>query len=152
MPDDALCKAKVGLLFLQDCGGAAIAKCAACSRAVCRQHRVDSLTGSGHLCPECAAQKQTGKKDPMAAGLVDEKAAQKAGLTEEDSTTPSSVQRVFRRTRYYDDYGYRPYYTGYHHFYSDRDYRTFDDRQPEVVEPVAGVEADIVDMQEAMES
>lgn len=127
MRDDTQCRAKVGLLFLRDCGGVAVDKCAVCGRALCKQHRVDAVTGSGYWCPECAAQKSDANVDEP------------------------SVARVRNRTSYYHDYHYIPYYSGMHRFYSDRDYRTFDDREQVTVDP-EDVAADGGDFTDAMES
>jgi hypothetical protein len=59
--------------------------------------------GKGTACPECAAQYPRLRARSAAA------------------------HRVVARQRYYDDCDYSPFYMGTVHYYSDRDYRVFDD-------------------------
>jgi hypothetical protein len=98
------CHARVGLLVLRDCGRPGVASCHLCGRSLCLAHQV--LTEQGPTCPDCVGQQE-----------------QFGGAPTEAAATARS------RNQYYDSYGYTPFYTGSSHYYSDRDYRTFD-RQP----------------------
>lgn len=106
--DSQVCMAKVGLLFLRDCGSMMMNNCVACGRPVCRRHSIES--GEGIVCPECAAPKKNLHADPAAS---------------------QSAQRQ----SYYNRYDYYPYYYGHTYFYSDNDYRTFDNEEPTHVDP-----------------
>jgi len=103
MPDETsygICHARVGLLVLRDCGEPAVANCRQCGRSLCGAHQV--LTEDGPTCPECIAR-------------------------QEQFGTPTDAATAARsRNRYYDRYGYDPFYTGSSHYYSDHDYRTLD--------------------------
>jgi len=93
------CLAKVGLLFLRDCGEPVHKHCKACGRPVCKKHAEVGDDGK-LLCAEC---------NGAAGGMGNE----------------SSFAR--ERNGYYDRFGYVPYYYGRSRYYSDRDYRSFDD-------------------------
>jgi hypothetical protein len=110
--DPGVCRAKKGLLFLQDCGEPAIARCERCSRPICGMHQV--LTRTIVCCPECAA--GMGQTEPAAAGPAANQPANPA------------VEAVRRRQVYYSGYGYHPYYYGHHVYYSDSDYHVFDEK------------------------
>ena len=97
--DNRSCKAKVGLLFLRDCGGVVQTNCVLCKRPICRNHCVESEQGI--VCPECGASLKHTADDPR-------------------------VDKATRRNRYYRDYGYSPFYYGSYHYYSDMDYQTFE--------------------------
>ncbi len=107
------CMAKVGLLFLKDCGMEVRNLCKGCGRPICLDHSV--TTEQGVLCPECAANTTQRGQQGM--------------------NSNRGVRSSLDRGRYYDAYGYAPYYYGYAHYYSDRDYRTFDGNEPESVAP-----------------
>lgn len=123
--DSQTCKAKVGLLFLRDCGSIVKNNCSTCGRPVCKKHSIDSEKGV--LCPECAAQ---AKNIPKSAAL--------------NSTR--------RRNDYYNGYGYSPYYYGYNRYYSDSDYRTFDESKEVYEEPPSGPSDRFDDSDDYMES
>lgn len=106
--DAQTCKAKRGLLFLTDCGNVVKDNCTACGRPVCREHCIESEKGS--LCLECAASDEKLKAKPK-------------------------VRMAERRRTYYSTYRYLPYYYGYSHYYSDSDFRTFDDNEMVSFEP-----------------
>ena len=97
-----ICQAKKGLIFLRDCGAPAISQCRLCGRPVCENHQI--VDEMGGLCPEC-------------------------GVKEENVADPSEsrLSRYRSRNDYYDRYHYYPVYYGHSHYFSDRDYRTFDD-------------------------
>jgi hypothetical protein len=97
------CHARVGLLVLRDCGKPAVASCHLCGRALCEAHQV--LTEEGPTCPDCVA------------------------MRGEFHTPTDEVAAARTRRHYYNDYGYTPHYAGNTHFYSDTDYRTFDQQQ-----------------------
>ncbi|MEW5725264.1 MAG: hypothetical protein AB1896_19275 [Thermodesulfobacteriota bacterium] len=105
------CQAKKGLLFLRDCGAPALAQCHLCGRPVCEAHQV--LSEKGPQCPECAAQSQPGDILTRSAGRGD------------------ATSRAWLRGDYYDRYHYLPWYFGHASYYSDRDYRTFDEARSE---------------------
>ncbi len=94
------CRAKVGLLFLRDCGRIPKTECSNCGRPVCSEHKIKA--DEGYLCPECGSKNRKTARNGAAASSR-------------------------HRRGYYDRHGYSPYYYGHHHYYSDRDYRTFDD-------------------------
>lgn len=134
-----ICQAKKGLLFLRDCGAAATAACQKCGRPICPTHTVDLEPGP--TCPECVAEEQ--KNEPL--------------VEPGTKGVSSAVYRSRHRRHYYDNFHYVPFYYGYSHYYSDRDYRTFDET-PEVeaaslalAEMDEGV-ADFDDMDDFMES
>lgn len=106
--DSQTCMAKTGLLFLRDCGSMALNACSACGRPVCRKHSIEA--DSGIVCPECAAPKKNLRKDP-------------------------AVNQSAMRNSYYSRYDYMPYYYGHTYYYSDRDYRTFEDGEATHVDP-----------------
>jgi hypothetical protein len=103
-PDSSACHAKKGLLFLRDCGDPAVDACSLCGRPVCHIHRI--VDAQGVLCPECHGRDADDDDDDD---------------MDEDAPDKSRV-----RNRYYDRFNYTPYYYGDSHYYSDRDYRTFD--------------------------
>ncbi len=124
--DDQMCKAKVGLLFLRDCGSIVKDNCGQCGRPVCRDHLVKGE--SGFVCSECAAKTKGMSKKPNAVS-------------------------TFNRNRYYHSYGYSPWYFGHSHYYSDRDYQTFESTEMDYHEP--DTDMDMVDaavMDDYMES
>ena len=45
------------------------------------------------------------------------------------------MDRAGRRSDYYQSIGYRPHYYGRHAYFSDQDYRVFDERQVHHHEP-----------------
>ena len=119
------CKAKVGLLFLRDCGSMVKTNCTLCSRPICRAHSIDSEKGV--VCPECAAPSKKVKSN-------------------------SAVNNARIRNNYYSGYGYSPYYFGYNHYYSDSDYRTFDDSKEIYEGPPADTTDDFNDSDDYMDS
>ncbi len=133
-PGSANCKAKKGLLVLRDCGKTATAACSSCGIPVCSKHQV--VVSQGVTCPDCASR---------------------------DTTVPSKghVGRSRRRSRYYDNYRYDPYYYGhghYHsHYYSDHDHHSVSDRNEsisdaETVDDTAVAEVDSFDDFDDLES
>ncbi len=123
--DSQTCKAKIGLLFLRDCGSPVKTNCTICGRPVCRKHSVDSEKGV--VCPECAAPSKQIQNN-------------------------ASVNHARRRSGYYSGYGYSPYYYGHNRYYSDNDYQTFDDKTEVYEEPPPDVEDDFYDSDDHMES
>lgn len=112
--DPGACRAKKGLLFLHDCGEPAVARCERCARPICGMHQV--MTRTAVCCPECAAaqeQDEPVEKGPAEKGPVDKGPA---------------VEAVRRRRAYYSDYDYYPWYYGRHSYFSDNDYRVFDEK------------------------
>ncbi len=95
------CKVKCGLLFLHDCNKPVVAQCKACNRPVCKNHSVTYTMEI--ICPDCAAGKPELRKK-------------------------TTVNRVRRRNRYYNDWDYFPFYYGTHMYFSDHDYRSFEDQ------------------------
>ena len=135
------CLSKRGLLFLRDCGQLAVDNCHTCHRPVCSVHRMQDAEGT--ICPECFAR------------------AEKEQTPEKASSRPghSSLNRHVMRSRYYGRHSYLPFYYGHHHFYSDRDYRTFDETAGDeaAAAAAAAVEGqgdvdDIGDLDDFMES
>ncbi len=120
------CKSKVGLLFLRDCNRPVHGQCKKCNRPICKEHRI-KIEDQGAYCTECA------------------------NALEEDYDDPA-LYRTSRRYYYYDSYGYEPIYYGSHRYYSDHDYRTFDDRDEYVVDPDEGMAEDAAFGDEYMES
>ena len=113
---NAECRAKVGMLVLRDCRERARAVCDLCGRPVCNAHQ--SPCQQGIACPECAAEATTTEQQKAAAA--------------------PEVKKARRRRRWYRQRHYRPYYFGhrhgyYDHYYSDQDYRTFDDAERRTV-------------------
>lgn len=108
------CMAKIGLLFLRDCGNPMSRTCIACGRPICEEHAIG--TRQGTVCPDCAASEDALQNDPGARFTA-------------------------QRGRYYSRFGYIPYYYGSTYYYSDGDYRTFDGSQPQTVPPPAGAGA-----------
>jgi hypothetical protein len=104
--DLGTCRARKGLLFLHDCGEPAVARCERCARPVCGMHQV--MAQNAVCCPECAAALEDA--DPEAAG------------------GDPAVDAVRRRRAYYSDYDYHPWYYGRHSYFSDKDYRVFDEK------------------------
>lgn len=123
--DSQTCKAKIGLLFLRDCGSPVKTNCTLCGRPICRDHCIDSEKGV--VCPECGAGSKQVQKN-------------------------AHVENARMRNNYYSGYGYSPYYYGYHHYYSDNDYRTFDDRETVYEEPPTDSPDDFFDAEDHMES
>lgn len=99
-----VCQARVGLLFLRDCGRPALADCRFCGRPVCDEHQV--LSFEGVSCPECAAAR------------------------EDLDRLPTGGKQAKDRRRYYEENEYYPYYFGTSRYFSDGDYRTFDNPPP----------------------
>ena len=116
--EQGVCRAKVGLLFLRDCGEIATETCTVCGRAICRRHECD--TSRGTTCPECGAQ-------------------------DRNAQSKGSVQSVRRRRGWYGAHGYYPYYYGHHSYYSDGDYRAFDDDEMVEHEPASAEDAEAFD-------
>jgi DNA-directed RNA polymerase subunit RPC12/RpoP len=100
--DSQTCKVKTGLLFLRDCGSMVVNQCIKCGRPICRAHSIESEQGI--ICPECAA-------------------------PEKKYQNVSGVKSSAQRQELYNNHGYAPYYYGYYHYYSDNDYKTFDNRE-----------------------
>ncbi|MFH1092018.1 MAG: hypothetical protein V1742_10670 [Pseudomonadota bacterium] len=100
-----ICQAKKGLLFLRDCGAQAASSCHLCGRPICSQHTIQDAKGPE--CPDCVSKART------------EGGAQTV-------TRSGPLFRTSQRHHYYGRYGYLPFYFGHGHYYSDRDYRTFD--------------------------
>lgn len=120
-----ICQAKKGMLFLRDCGSAAIAQCHKCGRPVCTAHQL--MDGSQTICPDCFTQDDTIDHQP------------KPDVT--NRTAATTTRRYRTRSSYYSRYGYTPFYFGHSHYYSDRDYRTFDQAENESGETAAWEEA-----------
>ena len=99
------CKTKVGMLVLHDCDRPAVDNCTACGRPICKRHRVKRQ--GEVLCAECAEARDRYRED--------------------DSVLDSRTTWFAARRRYYSRYHYRPYYHGYHRYYSDEDFRAFDE-------------------------
>ena len=111
--DLGTCRCKVGLLFLHDCNEVAIDLCGRCGRPICAMHQV--VMPRATCCPECAAsQEPDAQGEPNAGAQTPEGSAQ--------------VDSVLRRRQYYHDYEYQPYYWGHHVYFSDNDYRVFDEK------------------------
>lgn len=112
------CRAKRGLLFLHDCGDAAVAGCHLCGRPVCMVHQ--TLDEVGTICPDCYVLQG---HDTTADGIDD--------------------RRPGWRERYYDKFGYTPLSMDF----DDEDYRSVEeetDAQP--IEGIAALskrEADV---------
>lgn len=123
--DSQTCKAKVGLLFLRDCGSIVKTNCVLCGKPICRKHSVE--TEKGVVCPECAAPSDKIKNS-------------------------RAVNNARQRSNFYSDYGYNPYYYGNNLYYSDNDYRTFDDTQTVYEEPPSDTGDDFFDNDDSMES
>ncbi len=101
------CRYKRGFLFLRDCAEPAVGACSICGRPICLAHQAPSTDGS-MACLECAATDQ--REDPLS-------------VNEETDNIES------RRTGIYSELAYEPSYDGHHRYYSDADFRTFDDQQ-----------------------
>ena len=101
----AICKVKIGLLFLRDCGNEVSGQCAACGRPVCTKHI--SEAEKGPVCPECA-------------------------IDNDWPDVTDSLKMVTKRRKYNLKYKYRPFYKskggGGSQVYSDWDYRIFEER------------------------
>ena len=120
-----ICQAKKGLLFLRDCGAAATAICRKCGRPICEKHQIREEEGL--LCPECLAHAEDAReRDEEQASAM-------------DRSGPGF--RAGRRRYYYDNYHYIPIYYGHYHYFSDHDYRTFDEGTLDDAAALAAVEA-----------
>ena len=113
------CKTKVGLLVLRDCDRPAVSTCMVCGRPVCKKHQVKRHHEV--LCVECAAG-QYGTQD---AGIRD----------------GGRVGWFTTRRHYYRRYHYYPYYYGRHRYYSDTDFRAFDEDEMEAHDAFDGADA-----------
>jgi hypothetical protein len=103
------CACKRGFLVLRDCGKAAVATCAECSRGVCAEH----MASESALCVDCAAKR---------AEAVPPRASDPADLG----------TRVAARQRhaYYTERDYHPFISGYPTpYYDTYDTRAFDDSE-----------------------
>ncbi|MBI5570462.1 MAG: hypothetical protein HY914_10995 [Desulfomonile tiedjei] len=109
-----ICHSKKGLLFLEDCGELAVDTCSLCARPVCAAHRV--VGPEGPVCPECYYRDQRDASDEDDDTEEDDLDA--------DTDAPLSYPD---RDQYYDKYDYQPVVTGSSHYFSDRDYRTFEE-------------------------
>jgi hypothetical protein len=101
------CVCKRGFLVLRDCGKAAVATCAECSRGVCGEHL------AGTLCVDCAAKRGEAvpAQPPDPAGLGSRLAAR-------------------QRHAYYTERDYHPFISGYPTpYYDTYDTRAFDDSE-----------------------
>ncbi|MBF0549809.1 MAG: hypothetical protein HQK60_04675 [Deltaproteobacteria bacterium] len=115
------CRSKKGLLFLRDCAELASAWCGRCGRPICSRHQmmVESLLA----CPECAAALE--KEGPQDS----EYTADWSEVSEPVADRPQDgVSEVQERNRFYVEFGYIPFFYGSHHYYSDSDFQTFDNR------------------------
>lgn len=123
--DSQTCKAKIGLLFLRDCGSMVINNCTTCGRPICKKHSIESEKGV--VCPECAAPSKNIKNN-------------------------SALNSTRRRNNYYSGYGYSPFYYGHNRYYSDNDYRTFDDSKEVYEEPPTDISDNFNDTDDYMDS
>ena len=134
--DGGICHSKKGLLFLQDCGELAVDTCSLCARPICAMHRM--VGSEGPVCPECYYRDQRDTSDDDDTEDDDLDAETDAPLSYPD------------RDQLYDKYEYQPIVSGSSHYFSDRDYRTFD--QTEEVPPpetAAAVEEESGDEEDA---
>ncbi len=99
----SMCKHKVGLLSLRDCGDQAVSKCNLCNRPVCEKHQKTLSDAEEAICIECYLQRVDGER------AVREDAGQ-----------------YYYRRRVYHSSGYRPYYYGHSRHYKHDHYRDFD--------------------------
>lgn len=123
--DSQTCKAKIGLLFLRDCGSMVINNCTTCGRPVCKKHSIESEKGV--VCPECAVPFKNIKNS-------------------------SALNSTRRRNNYYSGYGYSPFYYGHNRYYSDSDYRTFDNSKEIYEEPPSDISDSFDDTDDYMDS
>ncbi|MBF0496113.1 MAG: hypothetical protein HQK58_05990 [Deltaproteobacteria bacterium] len=115
------CRSKKGLLFLRDCAESASAWCGRCGRPICSRHQmmVESLLA----CPECAAvAKEEGPQNSEYTSDWEDVYASTADAPR------SAVSETQERNRLYVEFGYIPFFYGSHHYYSDSDFQTFDNR------------------------
>jgi hypothetical protein len=101
------CACKRGFFTLRNCTNAAVTSCTSCTRRICAEHMAPD-----NLCVECAA-KRDEERDVDSPDRVDL------------SPTRSAVRY---RTHWYSSSGYEPmYWATYDPYYSDTDYRWYDD-------------------------
>ncbi|MBF0509804.1 MAG: hypothetical protein HQK57_12885 [Deltaproteobacteria bacterium] len=119
------CRTKKGLLFLRDCAEIASAWCGRCGRPICSRHQmmVESLLA----CPECAAalEREEPQDSEYSTGWEDVREEVYDRLAD---TPQAALNTTQERNRLYVEFGYIPFFYGSHHYYSDSDFQTFDNR------------------------
>ena len=142
-----ICRAKTGMLVLQDCGRPASGACVSCGRPVCGKHKCE--TAKGTACPECAAMdasaaKFTGAGDAQAASQIPvqpgkpdlskqerlkrrlaQKSQQQTDVPLEEYDNLSPAGRAHVRRAWFDPY---PFYISSPYFFHYSDYNSFDYR------------------------
>lgn len=123
------CACKRGFFTLRDCGQAATATCAICSRRVCQEHLAPEQ--GQPVCVECAArqEEQAGAAGTGApAGAAGIAAAPGPALGPPLERLTPTASAVFWRTRYYRRRNYGPMWWGTRDpYWNDWGYRWYDD-------------------------